>query len=454
MELNVQVEKSSSIVRKLTVRVPAKEVAARYQRGLAEVQKTAKLKGFRPGHAPISVIKQYYGEDVRHRLFHNLIDESFQVAVRDQKIKTVGSPKIETPDHKTGAGEHDHALGEDQDLTYTATVEVLPELQIKSYTGVSLTKENVDVKDADVEVVVKNLLDSQAELIPAAGGLVGADGKETSRPVRKLDHVDMNFNGGMVTDTGIEEKAGMKGSRVVEIGSDSLIPGFEENVIGMRSGESKTFRIPFPADYFEKDLAGKEAEFTVTVNEVKEKKVPELTDELAKTFGYADIADLRKKAHEHLLKEKTGEVDRKLRSELLEHLVEKNPFDVPQALIESQTRALAQDWAQELKRQGLDDQMIQQAIMSEIENLKKRSESQVRASLLLETIAEQEKIEVKPEEIDGEFKTLAASMNVEEDKLKDFYAKNPSRMDDFMFRVRQERTLKFLLDKAKIKSKG
>lgn len=451
MELNVQVEKPSAILRKLTIRVSAKEVAARYTRGLAEVQATAKLKGFRPGQAPISVIQQYYGEDVRHRLFHNLIDESYQHAIRDQKLKAVGSPKIETPEHKTGAGEHDHTLKEDQDLTFTATVEVLPELEVKNYAGVALSRTNVDIQDADVEQVVKNLLDSQAELVPASSGLADASGKMGSRAARKGDFVDIQFDGGVVTDKGVEKKEGMKGGRVVEIGSDSLIPGFEENLIGMRSGDSKTFRLKFPADYFEKDIAGKEAEFSVTLNDVKEKKLPELNDEFVKNMGYADVADFRKKAKEHLLKEKTDEVDRKLRSDLLEHIISKNAFDVPQALIESQTRALAQDWAQELKRQGLDDQMVQNAVMSEIENLKKRAEQQVRASLLLESIAAQEKIEVKAEDYDAELKTMAASMRVEEDKLKDFYSKNPARREDFVFRVRQERTLKFLLDKAKIK---
>lgn len=451
MELNVQVEKPSNILRKLTIRVPAKEVAARYSKGLAEVQATAKLKGFRPGQAPISVIKQYYGEDVRHRLFHNLIDESYQHAVRDQKLKAVGQPKIETPDHKTGAGEHDHTLNEDQDLTFTATIEVLPELEVKNYTGVALTRTGVDIKDADVEQVVKNLLDSQAELIPATSGLADASGNMGSRPARKGDFVDIQFDGGLVTDKGIEKQEGMKGGRVVEIGSDSLIPGFEENLIGMRSGESKTFRLKFPDDYFEKNIAGKESEFSVSLNDVKEKKLPELNDEFVKNMGYTDVADFRKKAKEHLLKEKTDEVDRKLRSDLLEHVISKNPFDVPQALIESQTRALAQDWAQELKRQGLDEQMIQNAVMSEIENLKKRAEQQVRASLVLEAIATQEKIEVKTEDYDTELKSMAVSMRVEEDKLKDFYTKNPARREDFVFRVRQERTLKFLLDKAKIK---
>lgn len=452
MELNVQVETKSPILRKLTVRVPAKEVAARYNKGLAEVQRTASLKGFRPGQAPISIIKQHYGEDVRHRLFHNLIDESYQHAIRTEKLKAVGNPKIETPDHKTGAGEHDHTLAEDKDLTYTATIEVLPEIEIKNYTGVALTRGNVDIKDADVDGMVKQLLDSQAELVPATSGLADASGQMSSRPAKKGDFADIQFDGGIVTPSGVQKKDGMKGGRVVEIGSDSLIPGFEDNVIGMRAGESKTFRLKFPDDYFEKEIAGQEAEFSVTVNDVKEKKLPELNDEFAKNAGYESVVDFRKKAKEHMLKEKTDEIDRKLRSDLIEHLIAKNSFDVPLALIESQTRALAQDWAQELKRQGLEEQMIQNAVMSEIENLRKRAEQQVRASLLLESIATQEKIEIQDADLDAEMKTMAASMGATEDKLRDFYAKNPARREDFVFRVRQERTLKFLLDKAKIKS--
>src|SRR5690242_20711502 len=123
MEMQVQIENTSNIVRKLTIRVPAKTVANRFERGLAEVAKTAKFKGFRPGHVPLSVVKQHYGEDVRHRVFHNLIDESFREAVREKKLKTIGAPKIDTPDHNTGEGAHDHSLKENQDLTYIATVE-------------------------------------------------------------------------------------------------------------------------------------------------------------------------------------------------------------------------------------------------------------------------------------------------------------------------------------------
>jgi len=454
MQISVQVENTSKIARKLTIRVPAQEVNTRFERGLMEVQKTAKLKGFRPGQAPLSVIKQFYGEDVRHRLFHSLIDESFQEAVRKEDLKAIGRPRIETPDHKTGEGEHDHSLVEGKDLTFTATVEVLPEIEVKGYTGIALERESATMTDKDVDLVINNMLDSQAELIPATSGLAGADGKMGSRPVREKDHVDVTFDGGLVTEKGIEKQEGMNGTRLIEIGSGSLIPGFEEKLIGMRSGETKTFRIPFPADYFEKSMAGKESEFTVTVNEVKEKKLPTLDDEFAKQLGYENVVDMKKKANEYLLKERTGEIDRKLRADLMQQIIEKNTFDVPAALIESQTRALANEWAEELKRQGVDQPTIQQAVLGEIENLKKRADGQVRGSLILEAIAKKEVIEMKDGDIDEELSTMSKSMNTELDKLKDFYAKNSDRKEDLLFRMRQERTLKFLLDKAKIKSKS
>lgn len=451
MEFSVQVEKPSHVTRKLTVRVAAKEVSVRFQRGLAEVQKTAKIKGFRPGMVPIGVVKQYYGEDVRHQVFHNLIDESFREALKDQKIKAVGRPQIETPEHQTGKGDHDHSIKEDQDLTYTATVEVLPEIDVKNYKGLPLTQAKADVTEQDVEIVLKGLLDAQSELIPVGGGLAAADGSTTSRPVQKGDHVDMTFNGGIVTDNGIEEKAGMKGTRVLEVGSDALIPGFEDNLIGMRRGDTKTFRVPFPKDFYEADMAGKESEFTVTINEVKEKKIPELNDDFAKTMGYEDQADMRAKAKEHLVRERTQDVDRKLRSDLLAALIEKNPFECPETLVAAQTRALAQDVTQNLKQQGFNDQMVAEALAAEVDNLKKRAENQVRASLLLEAISKKESIQLDEATKEAELKKMAESMRIEEDKLREFYTTNPSRMEDLEFRLREDITLKFLIENAKVK---
>ncbi len=424
MEFTVQVEKPSKIVRKLMIKVPSATVNKRMERGLVELQKTVKLKGFRPGNVPIQLIKQYYGHDVEHQVFHDLIDESFRLAVRDQELKTVGSPKIETPNHKKGEGAHDHGLKQGEDLTYTATVEVLPEIEVKGYTGLSLTRGKVEVTDEQLEQVVKNILDSRAELIPVSGGLVAADGSASSRPARKGDYVDINFTGAIETEKGREEPAGMKGNRVVEIGSESLIAGFEDHLVEMRSGETKTFKIPFPKDYDAKEFAGKEAEFTVTVNEVKEKKLPTLDDEFAKQVGYESVLDLRQKARDHLTREQTQDVDRKLRSDLLQVLIDKNSFEVPVSLIQAQTRALAQDVAGNLKNEGFSEEMIQELLTKDLDNLKKRAETQVRASLILEAIAKKEEIAVSADE---------------------------GRREDLEFRMREDRTVKFLLEKAKVK---
>jgi trigger factor len=454
-ELQVKVESPSAIVRKLHIKVPASVVSSRFNRGLAEVQKDAKLKGFRPGQAPLAIIKQYYGEDVRHRVYHSLIDETFQEAVRNNKLMAVGRPTIESPEHQHGEGAHDHGIHEDKDFTYIATVEILPEIDVKGYTGLSLTREKKDVTGEDVEKVVQGMLDQQAEIIPAAGGLADASGNVSSRPAKKGDFVDMNFSGGIVTESGkIEEKEGMKGTRLLEIGSNSLIPGFEEELIGLRKGETKTFRLPFPKDFFEKELAGKDSEFTVTINEVKEKKLPELNDEFVKQMGYDSVADFKTKAKEFLVKEREEESERKIRADLITALVEKNPFDVPQALVESQVRALAQDWAEDLRRQGIDDKTIQNAITAELGNLQTRAMGQVRGSLLLEAVAKKEKIEVSPADFDVELKKNAEQMKADETKLREFYDKNPARYEDFVFRLRQDRTVKFLLDSAKIKSKS
>ena len=441
LELSVQIEEPSSIVRKLTIQVPAQVVKTRFEQSLASVQQTAKLKGFRPGLAPLSIVKQYYGEDIRHRVFHNLIDESFDHAVKEHQLRAVGNPKIDTPDHSTGTGDHDHTLKEDQDLKFTATFEVMPDVKAKGYAGLSLSQDKVDVTSDQVQKVVNNLRDSQAQLVPAA---TSAD-----RVVGKGDFVDVKLEGGLVTESGVQLRDDMKGSRVIEVGAQSWIPGFEDQLLGMKQGETKTFQLPFPSDFSHVELAGKQVEFRVVLNEIKEKVLPPLTNEFAAELGYKDVEDLQTKAHDFLTHQKKEDADRKLRSDLLAQVIEKNPFDVPSALVENQTRVLAQDWAQELKREGFDEKMIQEAIFQEIANLKKRAENQVRASLILESVAHEEKLAVAPEEVQAEVDRLASAGQVEKSKVVSYYSQ-PSRLKELEFKLRQERTIRFLLDQSKI----
>jgi trigger factor len=449
MDITVSVEKASAVSRKLTIKVPANIVADRFEQSLREVAKTAKIKGFRPGMVPLPMVKKFYGNDVRHHVFHKLVDESYSEALRKEKIQAVGQPQIDTeaskknaPDAAPNSDDHSgHVLDESKELTFFATVEVIPEIDVQGYTGLSISRGSEAVTDADLQKSLDQMLDSQAQLEPAAEGATA----------KKGDFVDLEFKGGLLTDQGLEEKAGMSGQRLIEIGSDQLIEGFEDKLIGMKKGETKTFKIPFPKDYFEKDLAGKESEFTCTIHEIKLKQLPKLDDELAKTVGFDSVADLKTKAKEQLITEKKGEVDRKFRSDILSALIEKNAFDVPASLVQAQTRTLAQDVAGNLKNQGFNDQMIQEALVSEMTNLKARAENQVRASLLLEAIAKKEKIEITSKEIDAELSNMAKNMKVEESKVRDFYQANPRRRDDLEFRLREEHTMKFVIEKAKVK---
>lgn len=441
MDIQISVEKSSPIKRKLTIKVPAKTVASRFEKGLIEVQKTANLKGFRPGMAPLSMVKQFYGSDIRHNVFHRLIDESFEMAVRKEQLRAVGSPQIETPDHKTGEGEHDHTLDENKDLTFTATVEILPEIEVKGYTGLALKKLNETVTEKDIETTLQNIRESQAQVTPVT---------EEGYKAKKGDFVDMEFNGGINTDKGFEEREGMKGQRLLEIGSNQFIEGFEDELIGIKAGETKTFTITFPKDYFEKSLAGQPAQFTVKANEIKKKTLPELNDELAKNAGFENLAELQAKVREQMTLEKKRESERKIRSDLLAQLIEKNSFEVPQSLIQAQTRSLAQDVANNLKNQGFNDQMIQEALGTELENLKKRAESQVRASLILESIAKKEAVEVSEKDVNAEIASMAAGMGMEEEKVRNFYNENPRRREDLEFRMREDKTVTFLIEKSKV----
>jgi trigger factor len=209
--LSVKVEKLSPISRKLSIKVPAEVVGNRILKGLQEVQKTAKIKGFRPGHVPLPMVKQFYGSDVNHHVFHKLIDESFQQALTQEKLKAVGSPKIETPDHKTGTGEHDHGLQEGKDLNFTATVEILPEVEVTGYTGIALTRASDQVLEKDFDKAIEQLRGTYATL---------KTNEDTSYKAKKGDYVQMDFKGAVQTDKGFEERDSMKGSKLLEIGSE------------------------------------------------------------------------------------------------------------------------------------------------------------------------------------------------------------------------------------------
>lgn len=456
MNLSVSVESPSKVSRKLKITVPPETVDRYFQSGLVEVQKNAKVKGFRPGHVPLNMVRQVYGDDIRDKVFHALVDDSVRSAISEQKLRTVGRPMVQTEEeanHKHEEGEHHHhgahdhakAVREGFPLTFFATVDLWPEIELKKTTGFKIQRLKVQADDKDIEQVIGNLQDSRAELIPVV---------TTDRKAKEKDFVDFTFQGSVLGPDGPTPVESLKGNRVVELGSGALIPGFEDNITGLSRGESKTFKVSYPADFQDKDLASKDAEFTITLNEIKEKKLPELTPELLKELGYESMEQLRDLAKQSVLKNREELSHRKVRSDILSQLIQSNPFELPLSLLQAQIRSLVDELAQDLQQQKHSDDSIQKVLEAEWDNIKHRAEGQVRASLLIEAVAEKEGITISGDDIAAEYKRIADELKRDLAEVRGFYEQTDEasreRKGQLEYRLRERKTFDLILGQSKV----
>ena len=433
METQIKLENVSTVQKKFSITIPAGKVTQVVERKFAEAQKTAKIKGFRPGHVPINMVKQYYNDEVKQNALNSLINETYNEALKKHALRIIGEPQIEGTNEKEKL-----FLADGKDFSYVAMVEVVPEVDPKDYKGLFIEKPSTDVTADDIDKLKKNLLDRKAEITPVI------------RAAKVGDFVDFKYEGKVKGDKGMESQPNLSGDRSAEIGSGQLIPEFEKNIVGLKAGENKTFKMTYAKDFTDVNLAGKDAEYTIDVREVKEKILPDFTEELVKEFGYESLADFDTKSKEMLTKNKAEESDNILRNNMIEALIAKNTIEVPQGLVYSQMRALADDYTNELKRYGFNDQMVQSAIVSQLADFKKRAETQVRAGILLDAISKKEKIEPKDSDINAEMIKMAASFAVDLKMLKERFEKNPRDKSNFEYRVREELTIQMILGSAKI----
>ncbi|MCM0604647.1 MAG: trigger factor [Xanthomonadaceae bacterium] len=436
MNLEVKIEKPSNISRKMIITIPAEQVSKIYAVKLREAQSNANLKGFRKGHVPLDLVKKYYGSDIRSSVFNTLIDDSVFQVMRENKLRSIGRPMVESIDTENNQG-----LEESKEFKFTATVEVLPEVEPKEYKGLSIKRDKVEIKDEEIETVLTGLREQLAQLNPTEDGYKAVTG----------DFVEFDYEGFLQTEEGPKPLKNLKGHRQAFLGKGELLPEFEKNFLGVMSNSENTFKITYEKDYPEKDLAGNTVEFSVKVKEVKQKVLPEISDEFAKQAGYEDVSDVKTKAREFLLKNKTDEVNRKLRNDMLALLIEKNPVDVPQTLVESQSKEVALEFTDSLQRQGFNQAMITDALKSQKESIDQKALSQVKAGLILHAISKKESIAVKDADVEFEMKRIAESMNKPETEIRQFFDRNPERKDNLRYRLLEDETLSWVVSQAKIK---
>jgi trigger factor len=424
--MNVKVEDLSSIRKKLIFEVAPETVDKEISRAFRKIGKTAKIKGFRAGKVPMSVLEKYYGAQMEQEVLGRLINDTYFRALQDHDIPAVGEPSIVDSS----------GVNKGEAFTYEAEVEIKPEVTAKDYTGLSLEKEKFVPDPLAVEGRLEEMRASRSQL-------------EVSehKTARKGDSVVIDFEGFI----GDEAFAGGKGEDyLLELGSGSFIPGFEDQVVGMQREEARDVAVTFPEDYGQAELAGKPAVFKVVLKEIKEKVVPELDDEFARGFGVDSLAELREQLQKSYETQETNRVENDLREKLVSTLIERNPFEVPEAMIAKQLDYMYENIRNRMQSQGMSLAMLGITPENFRENYREKAIEQISGTLILEAIGKQERISADESEIDAKLEEIAAMANAPLDMVKKYYAGAEAR-DGLLAQIAEEKVVRFLLEQAKIK---
>ncbi len=421
--MKVAVEDISPVKKKIRIEVSPDAVTAEMNKAIADIAKKAKIPGFRPGKAPKAIVEKHYAEEVRSDVVNRLITDSYFRAVHEQKISPVDMPEI-----------GDVSMNRGEPLSFSATVEVRPDIRIGTYGGVEVKEQNLTVTDEEVAQTIDRLREMYAQLEVVEG-----------RPVQKEDTLVIDFQG-------FHEGKAIDGAKasdyMLTLGKGSLIPGFEDQLEGMSKGETREIKVTFPGDYSNAELAGKDAQFTVTLQEIKRAVVPELNDEFAKDIGdHKSVEDLRARIKEDIEVRKRNEQASAQREELLSKLIEAHSFDVPPGMVERELQSMFRQHATRLARQGADVKSLDAAAFRD--QHRALAEGRVKGVLILDAVAERENVAVGDEELSAELAVIARKSGQPVEAVRKYYDSLDGGMDNLRSSLIQEKALGLLLSRAK-----
>ena len=425
--MKIDVDRVGPVQRKIRVELPAEAVDQEFFRVYANLAQRAKIRGFRPGKAPRSVLQGLYGDEVKGQVLARLVERSLGEVFKEKGLEVVSKPEVEAYD-----------LEEGRTFTFSALVEVKPEVELRDYLGQEVQRVKVSVDGAQVEHALGHLQETHAHLEPVEGRDV----------VERGDFVVIDFVGS------VDEKpfpGGKAENYQLEVGGGKALPQFEEALIGLKKGGEHTMSLRYPDDHFNRELAGKAVVFSVTVQEIKKKILPPLDDGFAKDFGEcASLDELRRKIQARLEDELKEIQTRDLKEQILTRLIESHPFEVPRAMVDHQIRYLSDRHQKLLSGKGSgpsSEGSSTEQMQKEIEPLALR---QVRAMLLIEKIAALEKIEVSDQEIHERVEEMARAAGQRGKALREIYRQAEVR-EELRSQMVFGRTLDFLLQRAKVK---
>ena len=415
-------ETASSTKREIQVEIPAEEVARETQTLIQKYQKLARIPGFRKGHAPASIIRQRFSEDIKTDVAESLIPKYFRQEAEKQGLKPVSQPRVT-----------DLHIHDGEPLKFKASFEVLPEIKVEGYKDLRAEKADVAVTDDEVEQSINGVREQHATYDSVEG-----------RALAEGDFAQASLDGKPKEESSDAKPVHMD-EVLIEIGGKNTMPEFTENLRGASAGDEKTFDVVYPSDFSDQRLAGKTFTYTVKITGIKTKTLPELNDQFAKELGeFATFDEVRNRIRENIEHERKHNAEREAKDKLIAELVKRNEFEVPEALVEHQIDIRLERGVRALAAQGMRTEDIRKMDFGRLRGGQREQAVQdVKAALLLEKIADEEKIEVSDEEIEKEIETLAKQSQQTVEAVRSRLTQDGA-LDRIRGRIRDEKTLDFL----------
>lgn len=416
--MQVSVETTQGLERKLTVQLPAQDIDSKVDERLASLKKSAKINGFRPGKVPMSVIRKRYAGQVRGEVLGDVINTSFYEAVSQEKLRPAGYPQI-TPVESEGSDQ----------FVFDAVFEVYPEFEPANVEDLEIERSVVEVTEADVDDMLNTLQKQRAEW------------KEVDRAAANDDQIIIDFNGRM---DGEEFAGGKADNAPLVLGSGSMIGGFEEQLAGVSSGDEKTIKVTFPEDYQAENLAGKEAEFDIKVHAVKESVLPEIDEEFARGFGVEDgsVDALRSDIRSNMERELKQALDNEAKKQVMDGLLDINDVQIPKALISEEIGRLKQQLVGQMP-EGFDTGALGDDMFTE------DAERRVKLGLVIAELVKVNELKADPAKVREQIETIASSYQ-EPQQVIDYYNGNRELMQNVEGLVLEQEVCDWVVGKAKV----
>jgi trigger factor len=419
--MQVTLETTTGLERRLHISVPCDQVDTQVEEKLKETAKEVRLKGFRPGKVPMREVRRRFGDSIRAEVSSEIMQSSYSEAVQQEEVSPAGMPQIEDVTMESG-----------KDLQFTAVFEVLPEVQVGGFEGISVEKVVAVVEEDDLDRMIENLREQRIVYNPV------------DRVSQEKDQVNIDFTG--TVDGEVFEGGKGEGADIV-IGSGSMLPEFEQGLIGASKGDEKDIDVEFPEDYRATELAGSKAVFHITFNAVAEAQLPDIDEEFMKQFGVEEggMEAFRAEIRKNMEKELESSLKNKVKTQVMDGLLDTNEVDLPQALIESEINRMRQEAVQQF---GGGNANIDPSILP-AEMFQSQAERRVSLGLIVNAIVDQQALKVDDDRVREVIEDMASSYE-EPQQFVNYYYSNEEQLSNIQNMVLEDQIIDMIVDKAEV----